>query len=173
MVIGQMRLTVPVGEVSRHRSAQCSRFPSSALANLIIAAMLSLSDETLLDAVRRHSLRAAAAVHQDLHRGLNSLATIAATAPFLGILGTVPSIVGSFVGCGGEKWTCLAAVVLNLSNAIVPTALGLLVAIPALWCYKHLSSRVEAFDLEMDGASLDLVNRLAVHLRRPPTARPT
>jgi biopolymer transport protein ExbB/TolQ len=67
-----------------------------------------------------------------MKRGLKTLATIASVAPWLGLLITVIGIVGSFVGCGGEKSTCMAAIVDRLANVIARSALGLLVGIIAL-----------------------------------------
>jgi biopolymer transport protein ExbB/TolQ len=90
----------------------------------------------------------------------------------VGLFGTVLGIVNSFVGCGAAKSTCMAAVFERLSESLVPTALGLLVAIPTLWCYKYLSSEVEAFDLEMENASVELLNYLIIHLGRRSQLQP-
>jgi biopolymer transport protein ExbB/TolQ len=111
-------------------------------------------------AARRASMRAAAIVHGQMKRGLGSLAAIASTAPWLGVFATVFGIVNSFRGVDGEKTTIMAAICRELSVAIVPTALGLIVALAALWCYKYLLTEVEIFDSEMKSASLDLVNNL-------------
>jgi biopolymer transport protein ExbB/TolQ len=111
-------------------------------------------------AARRASMRAAAIVHGQMKRGLGSLAAIASTAPWLGVFATVFGIVNSFRGVDGEKTTIMAAICRELSVAIVPTALGLIVALAALWCYKYLLTEVEIFDSEMKSASLELVNNL-------------
>lgn len=99
-----------------------------------------------------------------MKRGVSGLATIASTAPFFGLFGSVLGIVNSFVGCGGEKSACMAALTERLSQAVIPTALGLLVAIPALWSYRHLCAQIEAFDVEMDAISVEILNRLSFHL---------
>jgi|SRR5260370_41264014 biopolymer transport protein ExbB/TolQ len=101
-----------------------------------------------------------------MKRGVNSLATIASVAPLLGLFITVEGIVFSFVSCDGEKSTCLAAVVDRLSNAIARTALGLLVGIPSLWCYRYLRSQLEDLDVEMRNAALELANVLSGLVRR-------
>ena len=123
--------------------------------------MLPLSDRAVIDAVMRAAARSAAAVHGEMKRGVNSLATITCVAPFLGLLITVEGIYGSFVGCGGEKWTCLAAMVDRLSNAIARGALGLLVGIVSFWCYQYLQSRLEYLDIEMKDMTLELAHALA------------
>lgn len=71
-------------------------------------------------------------------------------------------IFNSFKGIDGEKTTIMAMICRELSFSIAPTALGLLVALAALWCYKYLISEVDAFDSEMKNASLELVNNLGL-----------
>lgn len=100
-----------------------------------------------------------------MKRGVDSLATIASIALLPGLSATVHGIVGSFVGCGGEKWTCLAAVVDRLSSAIAASALGLIVGILLLLCYRYLLGRVEALDVEMKNVTLELANALATLLK--------
>lgn len=95
-------------------------------------------------------------VHRRMARGLRGIATVAATAAFVGMFGTCLGIINSFVGCGGDKATCMAAVAALLSESIMPTALGLAVATTASVGYKYLSGRMAEFDLEMRDAVRDL-----------------
>jgi hypothetical protein len=106
--------------------------------------------------------RSAAIVHRQMRQGLNSLATVAYIAPLVGIFGTLIGIVNSFPGITGEKHTVMMATFARLSDACVPTALGLLVGVPSLWFYKYLADRLACFDREMENASLELVNLLIV-----------
>jgi biopolymer transport protein ExbB/biopolymer transport protein TolQ len=115
--------------------------------------MLLLSNAELIEAAKRGSRRSAAIVHLEMKRGLNSLATIASIAPFLGVFGNIERIVTSFGGCGCSKETLMAATFEGPSQSFVPTALGLLVALPALWCFQYFSSDLEAFEVEMENAS--------------------
>jgi biopolymer transport protein ExbB/TolQ len=78
----------------------------------------------------------------------------------------VEGIVSSFVGCGGEKWTCLAAVVKRLSNAVARGALSLLVGIVSSLCYRHLMSRLEKVVMEMRCMTLELADILATRSRQ-------
>src|SRR5262249_47187748 len=128
--------------------------------------LLALTDQRVMDAVMRAVGHSAAGVHREMKRGVDSLAMIATVAPLLGVLATVEGINGSFVGCGGEKWTCLAAIVDRLSNAIVSAALRLLVGILSFFCYRYLLGRLEDLDLEMRAATLELMNALASIDRR-------
>ena len=126
---------------------------------------MPLSSRALDDAVSRAAERAAVAVRQEMKRGLNTLATIACVAPWLGLLITVIGSVGSFVGCGGEKSTCMAAFVDHLANAIARSALGLLVGIIALCFYRYLLSQLEGLDIEMRNMALELTTAVSLSLR--------
>jgi biopolymer transport protein ExbB len=110
--------------------------------------------------------RSSAEVHLEMKRGLRGLATIASTAPFVGLFGTVLGILNAFKGCSGPLWYCLVAVIGGICEALVSTALGLLVAISAGWFYNYLSDKMEAFDIEMKVASLELVNYFVLCLGR-------
>ena len=104
--------------------------------------------------------RAVATMGVELRDGLAGLATVATTAPFLGMFGTAMGMVGCFTGGTGEKSTIVAALASGLCHAMAPTACGLLVAVPALAGYQYLRKRVETFDVETENASLELVNCL-------------
>src|SRR5262249_52291888 len=102
--------------------------------------------------------RASAITHSELERGLSGLATIGSTAPFVGLLGTVIGIIDAFQAIHGENTTGMSAVAGGISEALVTTALGLTVAIPAVMMFNYFTSRIKAFDVEMDNASSELVD---------------
>jgi len=111
-----------------------------------------------IEASRRALERAEAIVHAELKRGLGGLATIGATAPFVGLFGTVVGILNAFQAISTQKATGLGAVAGGISEALVTTAIGLFVAIPAVMMFNYLTGRVEAFDVEMDNSSSELVD---------------
>jgi biopolymer transport protein ExbB len=111
-----------------------------------------------IDASRRALERAEAIVHAELKRGLGGLATIGSTAPFVGLFGTVVGILNAFRGIQESKATGLGAVAGGISEALVTTAIGLFVAIPAVWMFNYFTNRVEAFDVEMDNSSSELID---------------
>ncbi len=111
-----------------------------------------------IEASKRALDRAGAIVHAELKRGLSGLATIGSTAPFVGLLGTVVGIINAFRGISAEKSTGLAAVAGGIAEALVLTALGLFVAIPAVWMYNYFTTRVDGFDVEMDNSSSELID---------------
>jgi biopolymer transport protein ExbB len=118
----------------------------------------ALSREDLVDTVRRSIQRAAALTAADLKRGLGGLATIGATAVFVGLLGTTIGVINAFQGIAATGSGGIGAVSAGISEALVKTALGLFVAIPAVWFYNYLTGRVEYFNVEMDNSSSELVD---------------
>src|ERR1700734_4207148 len=99
-----------------------------------------------IEASKRALERAEAIVHAELKRGLGGLATIGSTAPFVGLFGPVMGILNAFKGISEQKATGLGAVAGGIAEALVTTAFGLLVAIPAGMMFNYLTGRVEAFD---------------------------
>jgi len=112
----------------------------------------------MIEASKRALERASAIVHAELKRGVSSLATIGSTAPFVGLFGTVLGIIHAFQGISQAKSTGLAAVAGGIAEALVTTAIGLFVAIPAVWIYNYFTSKIEAFDVEMDNSSSELID---------------
>jgi biopolymer transport protein ExbB len=118
----------------------------------------NLSREDLVDTVRRAIQRASALTANDLKKGVAALATIGATAPFVGLLGTVIGVIVAFVGIASTGSGGIGAVSAGIAEALVETALGLFVAIPAVWFYNYLSTRLEYFNVEMDNSSSEMVD---------------
>jgi biopolymer transport protein ExbB/biopolymer transport protein TolQ len=116
-----------------------------------------ISGETI-EASKRALERASAIVHAELKRGVSTLATVGSTAPFVGLFGTVLGIIHAFQGISTAKSTGLAAVAGGISEALVTTAIGLFVAIPAVWIYNYFTGKVESFDVEMDNSSSELID---------------
>ncbi|HXN63705.1 MAG TPA: MotA/TolQ/ExbB proton channel family protein [Candidatus Acidoferrales bacterium] len=122
------------------------------------SASAQVPDEEVIEAAKRGLERSVAIVHAEMKRGLSGLATIGSTAPFVGLFGTVTGIINAFKGIQNSKATGLSAVAGGISEALVTTALGLLVAVPAVWAYNYFINKVEAFDVEMDNSSMELIN---------------
>ena len=117
----------------------------------------NITDEQI-ESSKRALERSEAIVHAKLKRGLGSLATIGSTAPFIGLLGTVIGILHAFQEIATQKTAGIGAVAGGISEALVTTALGLLVAIPAVMTFNYFTNKVEAFDVEMDNSSSELVD---------------
>ena len=123
----------------------------------------TLHRDDVLDTVRRSIQRATALAGSDLKKGVSALATIGSTAPFVGLLGTVVGVINAFVGIGASGSAGIGAVSAGIAEALVETALGLFVAIPAVWFYNYLTSRLEYFNVEMDNSSSELVDYFIKH----------
>jgi biopolymer transport protein ExbB/biopolymer transport protein TolQ len=148
--------------------SQAKTYQYSHLAKVVLAGLQeyqfqhdaggTLSREDLVDTVRRAIQRASALTANDLKKGIPSLATIGSTAPFVGLLGTVVGVISAFQGIAATGSGGLGAVSAGISEALIETALGLVVAIPAVWMYNYFSNRVEAFDVEMGNSSSELID---------------
>ena len=142
------------------------RYKKSHLAKVVVAGLQEFSAHQMsseipgetIESSKRALERAQAIVHAELNRGLSGLATIGSTAPFVGLFGTVVGIINAFEGISTEKSTGLGAVAGGISEALVATAIGLFVAIPAVWMFNYYNSKVEAFDVEMDNSSSELLD---------------
>jgi biopolymer transport protein TolQ len=95
---------------------------------------------------------------QRARRGLTSLATVGATAPFIGLFGTVWGIMDAFLAIGEARSADLAVVAPGIAEALTTTGLGLVAAIPAVWAYNSLTRQVRRLGLELDGFATELVN---------------
>ena len=107
-----------------------------------------------------------------LESQLTWLATIAAVAPFVGLLGTVMGIVDAFHGLGTQGAATLRAVAPGISEALITTAAGLVVAIPAVVGYNQLTARLKEFAARMDDFSRELLNALEGAAGAPQAAPP-
>ncbi len=119
---------------------------------------LELGRDDVIDAVRRAIQRASALTAADLKKGMGALATIGATAVFVGLLATTLGVINAFQGIAASGSGGLGSVSKGISEALVGTAVGLFVAIPAVWFYNYLTSRIEFFNVEMDNSSSELVD---------------
>ena len=120
--------------------------------------------DVALDAAKRAMQRATAVNLADLKKGLAFLATTGATAPFVGLFGTTIGIINAFAGMSLTGSGGIGAIAGGISEALVTTALGLLVAIAAVWAYNYFSGQVDGFTVEMDnsgGELLDFVKKIA------------
>jgi biopolymer transport protein ExbB/TolQ len=114
--------------------------------------------ESAVEASKRAIQRATAVNLADLKRGLSGLATIGATAPFVGLFGTTFGIINAFAGMALTGSGGIAAVSAGIAEALITTAFGLFVAVPAVWAFNYFNGKVEAFNVEMDNSSSELLD---------------
>jgi biopolymer transport protein ExbB/biopolymer transport protein TolQ len=100
-------------------------------------------------------------ITSELKRGLGVLATTGATAPFVGLLGTTMGIVTAFQGMSASGGSgSLAAITGGVAEALITTAFGLMVAIPAVWLYNYFSTKIDFISVEMTYTSKELIDYL-------------
>jgi biopolymer transport protein ExbB len=95
-----------------------------------------------------------------LRQGLGFLATIGSTAPFVGLFGTVVGIINAFRSIAATGSGGMSVVSGGIAEALVSTALGIFVAIPAVVAFNHFTGKIETFHVQMNRVSSQLVNRL-------------
>jgi biopolymer transport protein ExbB/biopolymer transport protein TolQ len=155
------------------------RYKKSHLAKVVVAGLQEFQAHQIsseipgeeIEASKRALERAEAIVHAELKRGISGLATIGSTAPFVGLFGTVVGIVNAFKSISTEKSTGLGAVAGGISEALVTTAIGLFVAIPAVWMYNYFTGKIEAFDVEMGNSSSELIDYFLKRSQQRASAR--
>jgi len=134
---------VSAGIIEYDALRQSGRDPVAAL-ELVTSALRDSISETLIQ----------------LKRGLGFLATIGSTAPFIGLFGTVVGIINAFRSIAATGSGGMSVVSGGIAEALVSTALGIFVAIPAVVAFNHFTGKIETFHVEMNRASSQLVNCL-------------
>jgi len=143
------------------------KYKNSHVAKVVSAGLLEFAYEAHGAAAQGHDTVAAAErsierasmmTTADLKKGLGGLATIATTAPFIGLLGTVIGIINAFRGMAASGAGGLGSVSAGIAEALVTTALGLFVAIPAVWLYNLFLNKIERFQVEMSNSSSELID---------------
>ena len=87
-----------------------------------------------------------------LRKGMNVLATVGSTAPFVGLVGTIVGIINAFVGMAESGSGGLASVSAGIAEALVATAVGIFVAIIGVWLFNYFTSHLEAIDNDIEVA---------------------
>ena len=151
------KLDEAIAIAERNKKSHIAKVVATGLSEFQSASQ-QVSDAEVIEAAKRGLERSVAIVHAEMKRGLSALATIGSTAPFVGLFGTVVGILNAFKGIAANKATGLSAVAGGIAEALVTTAFGLLVAVPAVWAYNYFTNKVEAFDVEMDNSSMELIN---------------
>ncbi len=118
----------------------------------------NIKGHDMIEAAERAIEREALVTTADMKKGLSGLATIGTTAPFIGLFGTVIGIINAFRGMALTGSGGIAAVSAGISEALVTTALGLFVAIPAVWMFNIFMNNIERFQVEMSNSSNELID---------------
>jgi biopolymer transport protein ExbB len=153
-------LTEAIKLAEGYKKSHVARVLGGALAEvkpLIMDGSVTVSDiNTAERAVEREMLMELV----QLKRGLAILATVGATAPFVGLLGTVFGIINAFVGMATSGGAGIAAISAGIAEALIATGFGLIVAIPAVWFYNYFTTKIDNLTAEMTYTSKEMIDYL-------------
>jgi biopolymer transport protein ExbB len=148
-------------EAEKHQQGHLPRVVRSALATYRHAEQTAdVTGLTPVERTVRHMERYMQEIGTDLRRGLAVLATVGSVAPFVGLLGTVLGIITAFQGIASTGSGGLSGVSAGISEALIETALGLAVAIPAVLAFNYLSGQIAQDELMLNHASGQLLDTL-------------
>jgi len=152
---------VVVAEADNHPRSHLARVIRSALATYRHAQQTrDVTGLTSIDRTQRHMERFMEEISADLRRGLSVLASVGSTAPFVGLLGTVLGIISAFQGIAATGSGGLSSVSAGISEALIETALGLIVAIPAVLAFNYLSTEIAREEQTLNHASGQMLDTL-------------
>jgi biopolymer transport protein ExbB/biopolymer transport protein TolQ len=149
------------------RQANSKEFRHSHLARVLSAGLTEFQYEAtqqlpedfdIVESGKRAIERETLMTTAEMKKGLGNLATISTTAPFVGLFGTVAGIIHAFQGMALTGSGGLGAVSAGIAEALVTTAFGLFVAIPAVWLYNYFLQKVDRFQVEMSNSSSQLID---------------
>jgi biopolymer transport protein ExbB/TolQ len=155
---GQLKEALTLASKKENKGSHLARVTAAGIQEFLSGRDAHLKVEEQINTAQRGCDRAAVLFNQDLKKGLPIVATIATSAPFIGLFGTISGIINAFrsmslTGSGG-----IGAVASGISEALVTTAFGIAVAIIALWCFNLLNSKIEVYDAEMGNTTSQLVD---------------
>lgn len=152
-----------------------SRIFSSVYSELLNISRSDLTKVKKEDIVRLQRLLKKVALEETsrLEYGVPFLATAGNTAPFIGLFGTVWGIMDSFRSIGAKGAANLAVVAPGISEALIATAMGLLVAIPAVVAYNHFLAKISRVTSQMESFSSDLINIIEKEVAKKTEAEPS
>src|SRR5512144_2023775 len=142
------------------------KYKKSHIAKVVSAGLIEYDNDKidlkdshdLVAAVGRALDRAVSLTSAEMKKGTGGLATIGSSAPFIGLFGTVVGIINAFTGIAISGSGGLAAVSAGIAEALITTAFGIFVAVPAVMAFNHFTTRLERFQIEMTNSSAELMD---------------
>jgi biopolymer transport protein ExbB/TolQ len=155
---GQVKEALTLAAKKENKGSHLARVTAAGIQEFLEGKEANLSIEQQIASAQRGCERASTIFSQELKRGLSTLATIATSAPFIGLFGTIAGIINAFRGMALTGSGGIGAVAGGIAEALVTTAFGIGVAIIALWCYNTLNTKIEVYDAEMSNTSSQIVD---------------
>ena len=155
---GQLKEALALASKKDNKGSHLARVTAAGIQDFLSAKEANLSLDEQINSAERGCERAAVLFNQDLKKGLNILATIATSAPFIGLFGTISGIINAFRGMALTGSGGIGAVAGGIAEALVTTAFGIGVAIIALWCFNLLNTKIEVYDAEMSNTTSQIID---------------
>jgi len=142
------------------------KYKKSHLAKVVSAGLIEYDNDKgelkdshdLVAAVGRALDRAVSLTSAEMKKGTGGLASIGSASPFIGLFGTVIGIINAFTGIAMSGSGGLAAVSAGIAEALITTAFGIFVAVPAVMAFNYFTTRLERFQIEMSNSSAELLD---------------
>jgi len=155
---GNLKDALVLSSKKDYKGSHLARVTAGGIQAIVEGKEAKLSMEEQLETAARGGERAKTLFNQELRRGLSILATIATSSPFIGLFGTIFGIINAFRGMQLTGSGGIGAVAGGIAEALVTTAVGIGVAVLALWVFNTLNSRIEVYDAEMDNTNSQVVD---------------
>jgi len=155
---GKVDEALTLSSKKENKGSHLARVTAAGIKEFIEGKEASLNFEQQIESAQRGMDRAATIFDQELKRGLNTVATIATSSPFIGLFGTIFGIINAFRGMALTGSGGIGAVAAGIAEALITTAFGIGVAILALWCYNFLNTKVDVIDAEMSNTASEVID---------------
>jgi biopolymer transport protein ExbB/TolQ len=155
---GQVKEALTLSSKKENKGSHLARVTAAGIQEFLEGKEANLSLEEQIETAQRGCERASTIFEQELKRGLSTLATIATSAPFIGLFGTISGIINAFRGMALTGSGGIGAVASGIAEALVTTAFGIGVAIIALWCYNSLNTKIEVYNAEMSNTTSQILD---------------
>lgn len=152
-----------VKTADHHRVSALARLVGGAVRRYVRAENEPEGNLSSVELARREVGRRREAISMDLRRGMSVLATVGSIAPFVGLLGTVVGIITAFQSIAATGSGGLGAVSAGIAEALIETALGLSVAIPAVLCFNWLTGKISGVEAALDRSAGELLDEMENH----------
>lgn len=159
-VIDAWDMTRVLGVAKAHERSFMARLASGIVNRYQHALENHEGNLSAVERARRAAERRRDAISGDMRKGMSVLATVGSIAPFVGLLGTVVGIINAFQGIGTSGSAGLGAVGAGIAEALIETAFGLGVAIPAVLFFNYLNTRINADEAALERFSGELLDEM-------------
>lgn len=155
---GKIQDALSLSTNKEYNSSHLARVTAAGIRHFLEGKESNLSMEEQIETAQRGTERASTVFNQEMSKGLPTLGTIATTAPFIGLFGTIFGIINAFRGMALTGSGGIGAVAQGIAEALITTAFGIGVAVIAFWCYNYLNKKIDLINGEMSNTSSEIMD---------------